>query len=171
MQQGGIRGKADSHTTAKRKMPRAKQVLRKCLSNRPQSEEKNVDLAIYFRSIFSLITASMRKYAGKLNHLKTSDNLDIGTKKNVVSDFIGRDINRIDEHQKLWVQVGRGVTAKKRKPENVRLSRTGIMTHNTSYNDDWELANWKGFQKVLFRLQKRIFKAVRERDRANARKL
>jgi RNA-directed DNA polymerase len=45
------------------------------------------------------------------------------------------------------------------------------MTHNTSYSVDWELANWKGFQKVLFRLQKRIFKAVRERDRANARKL
>jgi hypothetical protein len=78
----------------------------------------------------------MRRYAGKLNHLKTSDNLDIGTRKNVVSDFIGRNINRMDEHQKLWVQIGRGVTAKKRKPENVRLSRTGIMTHNTSYSDD-----------------------------------
>jgi RNA-directed DNA polymerase len=77
----------------------------------------------------------------------------------------------MDERQKLWVQVGRGVTAKKRKPENVRLSRTGIMTHNTSYSDDWELANWKGFQKVLFRLQKIIFKAVRGGDRANARKL
>jgi len=45
------------------------------------------------------------------------------------------------------------------------------MTHNTSYSDDWELANWKGFQKVLFRLQKRIFKAVRDGDKANARKL
>jgi hypothetical protein len=45
----------------------------------------------------------------------------------------------------------------KRKPENVRLSRTGIMAHNTSDSDDWELANWKGFQKVLFRLQKKIF--------------
>jgi hypothetical protein len=130
-----------------------------------------VDLAIYSRSIFILITASMRRYAGKLNHLKTSGNLDIGTKKNVISDFIGRNINRMNEHQKLWVQVGRGLTAEKRKPENVRVSRTGIMTHNTSYSDDWGLANWKGLQKVLFRLQKRIFKAVRKRDRANARKL
>jgi hypothetical protein len=69
----------------------------------------------------------MRRYAGKLNHLKTSDNLDIGTKKNVVSDFIGRNINRMNKHQKLWVQVGRGVTAKKKKPENVRLRRTGII--------------------------------------------
>jgi N-terminal domain of reverse transcriptase len=112
----------------------------------------------------------MRKYAGKLNHLKTSDNLDIGTKKNVLSDSIGRNINRIDEHQKLWVQVGRGVTAKKKKPENVRLSRTGIMAH-TKYSDDWELANWKGLRKVLFRLQKRIFKAVKDGDKANARKL
>jgi hypothetical protein len=78
-----------------------------------------VDLAIYSRRIFVWITASMRRYAGKLNHFKTSDNSDIGTKKNVVSDFIGRNINRIDEHQKIWIQVGRGVTAKKRKPENV----------------------------------------------------
>ena len=45
------------------------------------------------------------------------------------------------------------------------------MTHNTSYSDDWEYADWKGFQKVLFRLQKRIFKAVREEDQAKARRL
>ena len=113
----------------------------------------------------------MRKYADKLNHLKTSDNLDIGTKKNVVSDLISRNINKMDEHQKLRVHVGRGVTAKKRKPESVRLSRTGIITHNTSCSDDRELANWKGFQRVLFRPQKRIFKATRDGDKANARKL
>lgn len=45
------------------------------------------------------------------------------------------------------------------------------MTHNTSYSDDWELANWKGFQKALFRLQKRIFKAVRDGDKAKAIRL
>lgn len=45
------------------------------------------------------------------------------------------------------------------------------MTHNTSYSDDWEFADWKGFQKVLFRLQKRIFKAVRVGDKAKARRL
>ena len=45
------------------------------------------------------------------------------------------------------------------------------MTHNESCSDDWELANWKGFQKVLFRLQKRIFKAIREGDKAKARRL
>jgi hypothetical protein len=37
-------------------------------------------------------------------------------------------------------------------------SRIGIMTHNTSYSDDWEFMDWKKFQKILFRLQKRIFK-------------
>jgi N-terminal domain of reverse transcriptase len=37
--------------------------------------------------------------------------------------------------------------------------------------DSWELASWKGFQKLLFRLQKRIFKAVRDGDKANVRKL
>ena len=45
------------------------------------------------------------------------------------------------------------------------------MTHNASYSDDWEFADWKKFQKVLFRLQKRIFKAVRIGDMAKARKL
>ena len=46
-----------------------------------------------------------------------------------------------------------------------------IMTRNINYSDDWEFADWKGFQKVLFRLQRRIFKAVREGDRAKAKKL
>ena len=45
------------------------------------------------------------------------------------------------------------------------------MTHSTSYSDDWEGADWKGFLKVLFRLQKRIFKAIREGDKAKARRL
>ena len=45
------------------------------------------------------------------------------------------------------------------------------MTHNTSYSDDWEFTDWKKLQKVLFRLQRRIFKAVREGDKAKARRL
>ena len=45
------------------------------------------------------------------------------------------------------------------------------MTHSASYSDDWEFKDWKKFQKILFRLQKRIFKAVREEDKARARKL
>ncbi len=45
------------------------------------------------------------------------------------------------------------------------------MTHNVCYSDDWENTNWKQLQKVLFRLQRRIFKAVREGDKALARRL
>lgn len=45
------------------------------------------------------------------------------------------------------------------------------MTHSVSYSDDWEFADWKKLQKVLFRLQKRIFKAVRVGDKAKARRL
>jgi hypothetical protein len=93
-----------------------------------------------------------------MNHPKSSDNAAIGTKKNVAPDFIGRNINRKDKHQKLWLQVGRGATTKKRKPENVQLSRARIMMHSTNYSDDWELANWEGFRKVLFRLQKKYLK-------------
>jgi RNA-directed DNA polymerase len=46
-----------------------------------------------------------------------------------------------------------------------------IMTHNISYSDNWEFRDWKKFQKILFRLQKRIFKAVREGNKAKAKKL
>ena len=45
------------------------------------------------------------------------------------------------------------------------------MTHSTSYSDDWEFADWKGFQKVLFRLQRRIFQAVRDGDKAKTKSL
>ena len=45
------------------------------------------------------------------------------------------------------------------------------MTHSINYSDEWEWANWKQFQKTLFRLQKRIFKAVREGDKAKAKSL
>ena len=45
------------------------------------------------------------------------------------------------------------------------------MTHSTNYSDEWEWANWKKFQKTLFRLQKRIFKAVRVGDKAKAKSL
>ncbi len=45
------------------------------------------------------------------------------------------------------------------------------MTHSISYSDNWEFADWKKFQKVLFRLQRRIFKATREGDKAKAKRL
>ena len=45
------------------------------------------------------------------------------------------------------------------------------MTHSSNYSDKWEYTNWKRLQKVLFRLQRRIFKAIREGDKARAKKL
>ena len=45
------------------------------------------------------------------------------------------------------------------------------MTHSVNYSDEWEWADWKQFQKTLFRLQKRIFKAIREGDKAKAKSL
>ncbi len=44
------------------------------------------------------------------------------------------------------------------------------MTH-TKYSDDWENSDWKKFRKIVFRLQRRIFKAVREGDTAKAKRL
>ena len=45
------------------------------------------------------------------------------------------------------------------------------MTQSISPSDNWECADWKGFHKALFRLQRRIFKAVREGDKAKAKSL
>ena len=45
------------------------------------------------------------------------------------------------------------------------------MMHSASYSDDWENLKWKQFLKTLFRLQKRIFKAIREGDKAKATNL
>lgn len=45
------------------------------------------------------------------------------------------------------------------------------MMRSANYSDIWEWADWKGFQKTLFRLQRRIFKAIREGDKAKAKSL
>jgi len=38
-------------------------------------------------------------------------------------------------------------------------------------SDDWQQVNWRKLRRDMFRLQKRIFKAVREGDMARARRL
>jgi len=38
-------------------------------------------------------------------------------------------------------------------------------------SENWEEINWKYHNKVVFRLQKRIFKAVRDGDKAKAKRL
>ncbi len=37
-----------------------------------------------------------------------------------------------------------------------------------NYSELWERADWKQFQKVLFRLQHRVWKAVKTGDMAKA---
>ena len=44
------------------------------------------------------------------------------------------------------------------------------MTHLNS-SDDWQQINWKQLQKTMFRLQRRIFKAIGEGDKAKAKRL
>ena len=44
------------------------------------------------------------------------------------------------------------------------------MTHFIS-SDDWKQIDWKQLQKIMFRLQTRIFKAVSEGDKARAKRL
>ena len=37
-----------------------------------------------------------------------------------------------------------------------------------NYSESWEFLDWKQFQKTLFRLQRRVWKAARNGDRAKA---
>ncbi|MGB5714015.1 MAG: hypothetical protein WBM44_24280 [Waterburya sp.] len=62
-----------------------------------------------------------------MNRPKTSANLTIGTKRNVAPDSRGRNLDRMDEHRKLWLRVGRGVTAK-------RISEEGSTTKDRDYD-------------------------------------
>jgi retron-type reverse transcriptase len=45
-----------------------------------------------------------------------------------------------------------------------------IMTQ-VKTSDDWQQINWRKLKRNLFRLQKRIFKAVRDGDTAKAKRL
>jgi RNA-directed DNA polymerase len=42
---------------------------------------------------------------------------------------------------------------------------------DTNYSELWKNLKWKQFRKVVFRLQKRVYKTVRVGDRAKARNL
>ena len=66
------------------------------------------------------------------------------------------NLNRMDKHRKTKQRVRFGVIAE-RKSENVKPSIQRIMTHSASYSDNWKFIDWKKLQKILFRLQRRIF--------------
>ena len=63
----------------------------------------------YSRSIISINSYFSEKVTGKLNRPKTSANLTIGTNKNVAPDSRGRNLDRMDEHRKLWLRVGQTI--------------------------------------------------------------
>jgi RNA-directed DNA polymerase len=46
-----------------------------------------------------------------------------------------------------------------------------MVRHIDNYSELWKKLNWKQFRKVVFRLQKRVYKAVRAGDMAKARNL
>ena len=46
-----------------------------------------------------------------------------------------------------------------------------MVSHSISASELWKKLNWKKFQKNLFRLQKRVFKAVQVGDKRKARSL
>ena len=46
-----------------------------------------------------------------------------------------------------------------------------MIRHNRNVSESWEFMDWKKFQKTTFRLQKRIYSAVRNGDKRKARSL
>lgn len=45
------------------------------------------------------------------------------------------------------------------------------MTNNIDYIEEWKKLPWKSFEKTLFRLQHRLYKASKEKDYSNCKKL
>jgi RNA-directed DNA polymerase len=46
-----------------------------------------------------------------------------------------------------------------------------MIGHSLTASESWKSLPWKQFQKTLFRLQKRVYKAVRAGDKQKARSL
>ena len=62
-----------------------------------------------------------------MNHPKTSVNLTIGTNKNVAPDSRGRNLDRMDEHRKLWLRVGQTVIG-------LRISKECSIMEDSDYD-------------------------------------
>ncbi|MGK7941699.1 MAG: reverse transcriptase N-terminal domain-containing protein [Crocosphaera sp.] len=46
-----------------------------------------------------------------------------------------------------------------------------MVRHEINFSELWQKLPWKKFKRNLFRLQTRLFKAIRENDRVRARNL
>ena len=63
------------------------------------------------------------------------------------------------------------LSAPKGNQRTFNKRKSEIMTHSTNYSDNWKFTDWTELQKVTFRLQRRIFKAVKTGDKARAKRL
>jgi hypothetical protein len=66
-------------------------------------------------------------------------------------------------------RVGQGVIAL-RYSEKHSMEKS-MIRHSSNASEFWKNLNWKKFHKDLFRLQKRVFKAVQAGDKRKARSL
>ncbi len=67
------------------------------------------------------------------------------------------------------MRVGFGVIAERYSEDTNQLQ--SMIGHSLTASESWKNLPWKQFQKTLFRLQKRVYKAVRARDKRKARSL
>jgi RNA-directed DNA polymerase len=67
------------------------------------------------------------------------------------------------------IRVGFGVIAERYSEYTNQLQ--SMIGHSLTTSESWRRLPWKQFQKTLFRLQKRVYKAVREGDKRKARLL
>jgi len=69
-----------------------------------------------------------------------------------------------------YTRVGNGVIARRVKDYNLYDKRSMTNKQNV-YTEEWKKLPWKAFEKTLFRLQHRLYKASREKDLAKCKKL
>lgn len=69
----------------------------------------------------------------------------------------------------LQMRVGFGVIAERYSEYTNHLQ--SMIGHSLTASESWQSLPWKQFQKTLFRLQKRVYKAVRAKDKQKARSL
>jgi RNA-directed DNA polymerase len=67
------------------------------------------------------------------------------------------------------MRVGFGVIAERYSEYTNQLQ--SMIGHSLTASESWKSLPWKQFQKTLFRLQKRVYKAVRAGDKRKARSL
>ncbi len=109
------------------------------------------------------------KSVGKLNHPKSSDNREGERRKTILESGKGRNSSRRDRARKP--QVSDRTDRNWSEVFRVNDLEQSMIRHSGNTSESWKNLPWKQFRRNLFRLQKRIYKAMRVGDKRKAKSL